>query len=384
VVRLSADELVAEAQSATGIDDLGPPSYREGLQVLVEAAEAEAGLNDAGRGLLAAMIRMRLENRIHLYDWHRRQPEIGAQAVPRPVFVIGLWRTGTTIMSYLLAQDPERRSLLRWEAAEPSPPPGLDPDADQRRIDKVARQIELQHERTPELAAINIQEPTGPTECVLVLSHEFKSQLWDTSLHVPSYYRWNRATDQTSAYELHRATLQLLQWKRPPHEWHLKAPAHTLSLDALRSVYPDALYIVVHRDPAVSLASACDFWELQMTAFTDQVDAAAVGRHWLDVYDDALGDLVRFLDTADPTTVVELSYRELKDPITAIGRAYEHLGLPLSAEAEARMAAFLADHRPGRHGAHTYSLEHFGLDRAEVDERLRPHVERLGIEVAAP
>jgi hypothetical protein len=109
-----------------------------------------------------------------------------------------------------------------------------------------------------------------------------------------------------------------------------------------------------------------------------------VGRHWLDVYDDALGDLVRFLDTADPTTVVELSYRELKDPITAIGRAYEHLGLPLSAEAEARMAAFLADHRPGRHGAHTYSLEHFGLDRAEVDERLRPHVERLGIEVAAP
>jgi hypothetical protein len=382
VVTLSADALLEAAQAATGLDDFGPPTFREGLDVLIDAAEAEAGLSGTGRERLAAMIRMRLVNRLHLYAWHGDHPEIGAQEVPEPVFVVGLWRTGTTILSYLLAHDPERRSLLRWEAAEPCPPPGLDPVADRARIDRVARQIERQHERTPELAAINIQEAEGPTECVLVMSPEFKSQLWDTSLHVPSFYRWNRSADQRSAYDLHKATLQLLQWRRGPDRWHLKAPAHTLSLDALRAVYPDARFVVVHRDPSVSLASACDFWELQMSGFTDHVDTAAVGRHWLAIYLDALDDLERFLADADRGRVVELSYQELKDPISAIGRIYDHLGLPLTTDAEARMADALAHHRPGRHGRHEYSLGHFGLDPAEVAEAFRPLVERLGIELA--
>ena len=242
------------------------------------------------------MIRSRLVNRLELYDWHRRHPEIADEQIPAPVFVIGLWRTGTTILSYLLAQDPDNRSLRRWEAAIPSPPPGLDPAADRTRIARLDAQIARQHEATPELAAINIQEAEGPTECVLTLSHEFKSLLFDCSLHIPSFYEWNRSVDQRSAYELHRATLQLLQWKEPPNRWQLKAPAHTLSLPALLDVYPDARFVVPHRDPSVSLASACDFWELQMQAFTATVDTDALGAHWLDVYCDALGCLQTLLD----------------------------------------------------------------------------------------
>lgn len=376
----SANRLLEESSTEAGLDDFGPSSFREGLEMLLVAVDAEAALHDAGEQLLAAMIRSRLTNRLRLYDWHRRHPEIGQQPVPDPVFVIGLWRTGTTIMSYLLAQDPERRSLLRWEAASPCPPPGIDAAADEARIDRVARQIAEQHERTPELASINIQEAEGPTECVLTLSHEFKSQLFDTSLYIPSYYRWNRSTDQRSAYDHHKTTLQLLQWRRPPDRWHLKAPAHTLSLDALRSVYPDARFVVVHRDPAVSLASACDFWTMQMRSFTDRIDHAAVGRHWLGIYDDALTELTRFLDEEPATEVVQLRYRELADPITAIQRVYDHLGLPLTDAAEKAMADFVHAHRPGAHGRHTYALEDFGLTRAEVQERFAPHVERLGIE----
>ena len=379
-MNLSAERLLDDAQMETGLEDFGPPSFREGLGVLIDAAETEAGLNEGGRARLAAMIRSRLENRLRLYDWHGRHPEIATQDVPEPVFVIGLWRTGTTILSYLLAQDPERRSLLRWEAAAPCPPPGLDPPADRARIDRVAEQIAEQHRLTPELAAINIQEPQGPTECVLTLSHEFKSQLFDTSLHIPSFYRWNRSVDQRSAYEFHKATLQLLQWRRPPNRWHLKAPAHTLSLHALAAVYPDARYVVVHRDPAVSLASACDFWELQMRAFTDRVDTSAVGRHWLGIFIDALDDLARFLDKTPPASVVELSYEDLRDPIAAVGRIYDHLGLPLTATAETRMAGFLAEHRPGRHGTHEYSLQRYGLDPGQVAAAFGPYVERLSIE----
>jgi hypothetical protein len=382
LVTLDVDALLEHAAANTGLEDFGPPSFREGLEVLVDSAERESGLHDDGRMLLAQMIRSRLENRLQLYDWHSREPTIGEGAVPAPVFVIGLWRTGTTILSYLLAQDRDSRSLRRWEAAIPCPPPGLDPDADRDRIARLEAQIARQHEATPELAAINIQEAEGPTECVLTLSHEFKSLLFDCSLHIPSFYEWNRDVEQRSAYELHRATLQLLQWKTPPDRWQLKAPAHTLSLPALLEVYPDARFVVPHRDPSVSLASACDFWELQMRAFTEKVDTDALGAHWLDVFCDALERLQVFLDDlVDPARVVELQYPELRDTLGAVGRIYDELEIPMTADAEQRMADFLARHRPGQHGTHEYSWERYGLDRDDVAARFTPWVERFGIEV---
>jgi hypothetical protein len=381
-VSLDADVLLEQAAESTGLDDFGPSSFREGLDVLIDSAARESRLHDDGRALLGAMIRSRLVNRLELYDWHRRHPEIGDEQVSRPVFVIGLWRTGTTILSYVLAQDPASRSLRRWEAALPCPPPGLDPAADRDRIERLEAQIARQHEATPELAAINIQEAEGPTECVLTLSHEFKSLLFDCSLHVPSFYEWNRKVDQRSAYELHLATLQLLQWQEPAERWQLKAPAHTLSLPALLEVYPDARFVVPHRDPSVSLASACDFWALQMRSFTDDLDMDALGSHWLDVYCDALECLQRFLDEqVDPARVVELQYSALRDTLGAVARIYNELELPMTADADRRMVDFLADHRPGRHGTHEYSLEQYGLDPAEVAARFAPWVERFGIEV---
>jgi hypothetical protein len=377
------DDLLDGAASATSLDDFGPSSFREGLEILVDAAEREADLNNDGRALLGSMIHTRLVNRLQLYEWHRRHPEIGSQEIPAPTFVIGLWRTGTTILSYLLAQDPDNRSLARWEAAIPCPPPGLDAAADHERLERLQLQIAGQHDATPELAAINIQEADGPTECVLVLSHEFKSLLFDCSLYIPSFYEWNRSADQRSAYEHHRATLQLLQWKKPPHRWQLKAPAHTMSLDALQCVYPDARFVVIHRDPSTSLASACDFWELQMRSFTDDVDTTALGAHWLRIYVDALTHLQTFLDERPAAgRVVELQYAELKDPLAAVGRIYDALGIALTQEADRRMRRFLADHQPGKHGRHEYALERYGLDQAGVAERFRPWCDRFGIERA--
>jgi len=381
VTGLSAVELLAAAADAKGLDDFGPATFLDGLEVLIGAAEAEAGLGDAGRERLAAMIRTRLENRLDLYDWHARHPEIAEEEISSPTFVIGLWRTGTTILSYLLAQDPERRSLRRWEATFPCPPPGVDLDADRRRAERLERQIARQHEEMPELATINIQEADGPTECVLTLSHEFKSLLFDCSLHIPSFYDWNRRTDQVSAYEHHRATLQLLQWKQPPNRWQLKAPAHTLALDALVRVYPDARFIVVHRDPAVSLASACHFWELQMESFTEAVDLHAVGANWLRIYADAMGDLADFRDRHDPAALVDLQYAELRRPLGAVAKVYDRFGLPFTADADARMRGFLAGHQPGRNGPHRYTLERYGLDRGAVAERFRPYCDRFGVTV---
>jgi hypothetical protein len=377
---LTAEALLEDAVAAKGLDTFGPSTFYEGLVTLIEAAESEARLSEAGRRQLAAMIRTRLENRLELYDWHRRHPEIAAERVEAPVVIVGLWRTGTTILSYLLAQDPASRSLRRWEASFPCPPPGWDPAADVARIERLEHQIARQHEATPELAAINIQEATGPTECVLTLSHEFKSQLYDCSLFIPSFYDWNRRTDQRSAYEHHLATLQLLQWKEPGSRWMLKAPSHTLSLDALVSVYPDARLVVSHRDPTVSLASACDFWELQMRSFSDDLDLHAIGELWTRIFDDAMTSLVDFHDR-HPDVMVDLPYEVLREPMTAVETIYSAFDLPLTDDTRSSMQTFLDEHRAGQHGAHSYTLDRYGLDRSTLVERFRPYIDRFDIAV---
>ena len=380
MTRLDAASLLEEVVSDKGLDTFGPPSFLPGLQMLIEAAEAEARLSEAGRQQLAGMIRTRLANRLELYDWHHRHPEIAAERVEAPVVIVGLWRTGTTILSYLLAQDPDSRSLRRWEASYPCPPPGWDPDADAQRIERLDRQIARQHESMPELAAINIQEATGPTECVLTLSHEFKSQLYDASLYIPSFYDWNRRTDQRSAYEHHLATLQLLQWKEPATRWMLKAPAHTLSLDALVSVYPDARLVVSHRDPAVSLASACDFWERQMRTFSENLDLVAIGELWARIYDDAMACLIDF-HGRHRDTMLDLQYEVLRTPMSAVEAIYDAFDLELTHDAASRMREFLEHHRSGQHGVHTYSLERYGLDRASLLERFRPYIDYFDVAI---
>ncbi len=379
---LQARELLDSASRLTGLDDFGPSSFREGLEVLIDCAEREASLSAAGLELLATMIRNRLINRLQIYDWHRRYPEIGQQKITAPIFIIGLWRTGTTLLSFLLDQDPSNYSLLRWQAAAPCPPPGLDAEADRARIARISAQIDQQHRDAPELAAINQQEASGPTECVLTLSHEFKNLLFDCSLHVPSYYDWNRRTDQRSAYDHHLATLQVLQWRQPPaSRWQLKAPGHTISLKALLDVYPDARFVISHRDPATSFASAMDFWETQMRGFTDRTDPIAIGANWARIYDDALADLVDFVDGHDPAAIVELSFPELRDTMKAAEKIYGHFGLPLSVEAERRMRAFASADRPSNPGSHHYSLERYGFTSAELHERFGGYIDRFGIEV---
>ena len=119
----SPGELMASAVERTGLDDFGDDSFREGLEILVKALRDEAWLNDRGEGFIYARIGVHLRQRLQVEDWYRRHPEIDQVSIDAPLFGLGLPRTGSTALSFLLAQDPAVRYLRSWESAEPCPPP---------------------------------------------------------------------------------------------------------------------------------------------------------------------------------------------------------------------------------------------------------------------
>jgi hypothetical protein len=373
-------ELLDAAASQVGLDDFGPPSFREGLEILVAALRSESRITPEGGKRLSAMIVGRLVNRLEIQALRAREPGIAARPIRRPWFIVGAWRTGTTALSYLLAQDPANRSLRRWEASRPCPPPGMDPAADRERQAQVREVIAAQDRDHPELRKINLQEADGPTECVIPLSHEFKGTGWDPFAHVPSFGAFNRRTDHASAYAFHRRFLEVLQWREPVAErWQLKAPGHLLALDALIAEYPDARLIFTHRDPLRALASNCSLNELLMGMSSDRVDPGAIGREWLLMHEYALSSAVDFRDRRPDVPCVDVADAELiRDPVAVVARIYDALGAKLSGVAETRMREFLHTHPPGQHGRHHYTAERYGLRREQIGERFGAYRRRFG------
>ncbi len=375
------EEVVSKAAAETGLDDLGDPAWREALGVLLDAVEREAALNDIGRMILRTWIHERLVNRLQLTAWVSAHPAVRDEAVREPIVVVGMLRTGSTLLCELLAADPGNRPLMKWEGLHAIPPPETDTfESDPRIASEVERQ-EAIYSMVPQLKAVHWEPGDGPTECVALLTQSFRAQDWYGLFRVPSYIEWLHHCDMQPAYNYHRLSLQVLQ-SRAPGRWSLKAPGHLLALDQLVATYPDARIVVLHRDPVRTVASSAS---LSVTARPDSLSDADFegyyGPMWVDVLGTMVDRLVEHRDRVGDARFYDLHYRELAaDPVAAVSGIYAHFGETLSPVAETRMRAHLAAHPKGEHGAHAYTLADFGLRETDVRDRFAAYCERFDVE----
>jgi hypothetical protein len=382
VVRLDADEFLAEARRRAGHDDFGTPDVESPLRRLVESYEREAGLTFFGR-IAARQDTLRLlEYRLRMEADRRRHPEIAAQEIRRPLFVTGLPRTGTTLLHGLLAQDPANRVPVTWECMFPSPPPDRHRHDHEPRSRLAERQIRWFHRLNPDFRRIH---PTGarlPEECLIITGHSFQSFQFHTAHFVPTYQTWLEQSDLRESYAVHRRFLQHLQWRGGAERWVLKAPAHVFGLRALFAVYPDAGVILTHRDPLQVVGSVASLHTCLRGTFSDRVDPLAVGPEQAARWADGIARALAARDDgcAPARSFVDVQYADLvRDPIEVVRRVYESFALPFSDVFEARMRRFLAENPKGKHGRHEYKLAQFGL-RADVErERFRAYRERFDL-----
>jgi hypothetical protein len=372
------DQLLAGAVQATGLDDFGDPSFRDGLERLLDAAEREAQVSDFGRLVLQGSIAEALANRLRVVDWAARHPAVTEQPVAAPIFIVGQPRTGTTALSHLLAADPANRSLLGWEARQSVPPPTTATYATDPRFEAAKAAPNLLADVNPDFKTMHHDEPHEPVECVLLLNQAFASVQYSAMFHVPSYDAWLHDADLVPSYRYHRLALQVLQSEHPGR-WQLKSPHHQLGIDALTTVYPNARLVWTHRDPVQVIGSLCSVTCSLTGTFTDADLRHAIAAHWLGeaafYADRMLAHRTRHGDDA----FHDVSYRAfVADPVAATAGLYDRFDLPLTADAEAAMRAHVADSPQGKHGGHAYTLADFGLHEAEVRERFAAYLDRFG------
>ncbi len=383
--RIDEAALLAQARRQTGLDDFGPDTYREGLRVLIDSLQREANLNQIGRIMARYQILHLLVERLRFIDYRKRHPELAEEKIERPLFVLGLPRTGTTILYGLLAQDPAHRSPRSWEVHCPTPPPMPELADTDSRIAEYDKHLDLLRKFVPHFDRIHPMAARLPQECISITAYEFQSLQFEMSFHIPSYSAWHTKQSLRSAYRLHSEFLQHLQSKLRKTRWVLKSPAHLNTLEDLFAQYPDALVVQTHRNPCKVIPSVASLEYTLRTAATDVQDPRALGRQQLELWSHSLQNGLRARD-AHPERAAQffdLSFADiLRDPLDCVARIYRHFDLELTEEAETKMRQFLAENQREKHGTHLYTLEMFGLASDEVERAFRPYIERFALHEA--
>ena len=311
----------------------------------------------------------RLVRRLRIEVWLASHPDPDPQPVQGPVVIVGLPRSATTAVHYLLAADPRLRYLRSWELKDPVPPPALATEAeDPRRLSEV-RSSDFRH----------IQVAGGPVEDSPI--HEMCFHHGELALPLPSYTAWWRTADHSAAFVYHDRILRMLHRDRPPYLWLLKMPTYLFQLAEIVATYPDARFVMTHRDPAVALPSTCstilDSRARRVPGW--EPDPLELGRQMLDHFADGMCRAVEARGRLGPDRFFDVGQREVEtDAVGVAERIYEFLGLELGAELRSVMDGWARRNRRGSRGEHVYRAEDYGLSDASIRGRFSGYLDQFG------
>lgn len=379
---LSVEELIAEAKQAAGLADFGPDlSFMTGLRVLVSAVEAMNPTPQL-RATARRNVIGHLVVRLRFAEDDKNHPEIARQDVGDPLIVVGLPRTGTTITYDLLCLDPAARAPREWEWYIPWPAPEAATFDTDPRIAQVTAIYDNWLSHAPQLRDIQRFDCTQPGECNHGMMHHFASSNFWAELGVPAYAEWIQRETPEGLYRTHKRLLQQFQWKGPKGRWTLKSPHHLFDLGGLVEAYPGAMLVWTHRDPVLTFSSLASMVAGFHAAVGGGDDKKEIGRSVFEMWCAAMARATRARDEHPhiEARIIDLAHRDVvADPMAAVRRIYARFDLPFTEAHEQRIQSFLADNPAAtRLGKHKHSAEEYGIDRAEVHERLAGYYEWFG------
>ena len=366
------------AARETGLRDFGASDYHEGLQVLLRAMDMDSSFSPTGRELTLMHLASVLKARLHSEEGWRKNPGYRAVTI-RPLVITGIPRSGTSALHKLLALDPQFQGLQRWLARAPMVRP---PTGDWERYPEFQvckAETESFNKESPQFVSAHEEAAHVVDECMEVLQQSFVSNMFASRFPTPTYTEWLMKGSERSSYRRYADVLRLIGLADSDKRWLLKNPGHTWHPDLLFEVFPDALVVQTHRDPAAAISSLCSVLNMlhgvtvgRENARPERLGAVEVSK-WRMAMERTMAFRARF-----PERFHDVDFREFHaDPLRVVAGIYGHFGMELSAAVAARMRLWLEQQPPAQKTGHRYTPETFGLTaqgiRAELADYVQTH-----------
>jgi hypothetical protein len=379
---LDSTGLLHAATGETGLDHFGSDDFVPRLELLCRAMREEGGFNDAGVFQQHTLIAGLLKNRLLIEDVIARHPEILDEEIVAPIIICGLPRTGTTHLHNLISADPAIRSLPYWESLEPVLAENERPvagEVDPRR-DRTALALSFLDVAMPYFNRMHEMTVDHTHEEIQLLAIDFSSMLLETTAPMPAWRDAYRARDQRPSYAYLLRILKVLQWLRGGTRWVLKSPQHLEQFPALVDTFPDATFVVTHRDPVSVTTSMVTMLAYSARLTRDHVDVPAIGRYWADRLEQMLARCAEDHPILPAAQTIDVYFDEfMADDLAMVARVYQVAHQPLDQSTRDAMHAFMAEHPRGKFGAIDYDLAEFDLDPVECRKAFSFYSERFGV-----
>ena len=378
---LNADKIIAKSVKKANFKGDLPPQLVEGLRQQVHSINAESTANSFGELAVKSMLERSFYNRLKIEQVLAQNPSIEQQPITRPVFIIGMPRTGTTILHAMMHEDTANRSPLSWECLLPYPVPQPDTFEDNLQLKTVAKEFDQLFKLVPDLKKKHHMEVDSPQECLGINMLDLNSFQTSAQVYIPSYMDWFfNTSDQTETMRFHKRFLQYLQSGGVKGDrWLLKSPVHLMRLKEIFEVYPDACIIMTHRAPSKVVPSASSLIASVRSLYSDHEDLKRTGKEQAALWSAYFN---RFLEARKgldkEAQILDLRFEDfVSDQVGTIQKIYSHFGWDLTETALGKMKNFLAQNPKDKHGVHTYSLEDFGLTEQGINTQFDHYIQFL-------
>ena len=350
---------------------LGDDDYIEPLEILVDSINKHNKFNIFGKVAFNHQLKNRLKMRKMLNELHENN---NFDQPADPVFVIGLPRSGTSLLFNLLSLDLAHRSPMYWEIMHLMPLTKTQA-ARKRREFKTNTELKLAKTIIPKLRAIHTIRATTPEECQQIATMNIRSFVYMCMADVPEYVEYLKSTSFDSVFKWHKKFYQVLELNGKPRRWLLKDPSHIGHIPEILKEYPNAKFIHIHRDPTESVASFCSLTKNVRMAFSKKIDTDNIGKTVIDFWNHNLTKGMEDRKSLSSDQIVDIQYSEfVKNPLDHIKNTYQQLNFDMNIQTENKIQKYLEQDKNILKPEHRYTLDEFGLNQKDIKGQFKEYM----------
>lgn len=384
----NADSLLADARQQSGLSYFGDERFIVALRKMTECYIQDVQVDANGLGLVRETIVRQLVNRARFEADLKAHPEIMEEDVSDPIVILGMPRSGTTKTHRMLGVDTNLLKTYMWQLVNPAPFPGWDGTG-----------------RDPRIAAARVGDPliqASDDNAELRAGHhygeeEVQSDLWLLALTFndnffsswrppsPSYYHYmidRTYPSERDNFEYAAGLYRYLQWQqggRNGRRWLFKNESLLGYVDEFIKAHPKATFLHLHRDPLSSIPSLIKLGTEFSRPYLADIEARDVIHTLVDRFSYYAQRYMAIRDKHDlGDRIMDVQYEQIRsNPMPVFREAYERAGHVLTPESEQLMIDYERANEQGKHGAHKYALEDFGLTERVIDQYFGEYVRRF-------